>query len=96
MSTKHARRAEIRTYDRLFSVEAPDSEEGDFKDYLNPNSIEVIKEAYIEPYLANADKNSRYQFIRKGYYCVDKESTSDHLIFNRTVGLKDAWAKGNK
>jgi len=96
VSTKHARRAEIRTYDRLFSVEAPDSEEGDFKDYLNPNSIEVIKEAYIEPYLANADKNSRYQFIRKGYYCVDKESTSDHLIFNRTVGLKDAWAKGNK
>lgn len=96
VSTKHARRAEIRTYDRLFSVEAPDSEEGDFKDYLNPNSIEVIKEAYIEPYLANADKDSRYQFIRKGYYCVDKESNSDHLIFNRTVGLKDAWAKGNK
>jgi glutaminyl-tRNA synthetase len=96
VSTKHAKRAEIRTYDRLFSVEAPDGEEGDFKDYLNPNSMEVIKEAYIEPYLANADKNSRYQFIRKGYYCVDKESTSDHLIFNRTVGLKDAWAKGNK
>ncbi|AOM76674.1 glutamine--tRNA ligase/YqeY domain fusion protein [Pedobacter steynii] len=96
VSTKHAKNAEIRTYDRLFTVESPDSEEGDFKDYLNPNSIDVIKQAYIEPYLANADIDSRYQFIRKGYYCVDKDSTSEHLIFNRTVGLKDAWAKGNK
>ncbi|MNY32149.1 Glutamine--tRNA ligase [compost metagenome] len=96
VSTKHAKSAEIRTYDRLFTVESPDSEEGDFKDYLNPNSIDVIKQAYIEPYLANADIDSRYQFIRKGYYCVDKDSTPEHLIFNRTVGLKDAWAKGNK
>jgi glutaminyl-tRNA synthetase len=56
----------------------------------------VIKNAYIEPYLANADVNSKYQFIRKGYYCFDKESTPDRLIFNRTVGLKDAWTKGNK
>ncbi len=96
VSTKHAKKAEIRTYDRLFSVESPDSEEGDFKDYLNPESVEVIKEAFIEPYLANADLDSRYQFIRKGYYCVDKDSTPDHLIFNRTVGLKDAWAKAKK
>lgn len=96
VSTKHAKSAEIRTYDRLFSVESPDSEEGDFKDYLNPNSIDVIKQAYIEPYLADANVDSRYQFIRKGYYCVDKDSTPEHLIFNRTVGLKDAWAKGNK
>ena len=96
VSTKHAKSAEIRTYDRLFTVESPDAEEGDFKDYLNPNSVDVIKQAYIEPYLANADIDSRYQFIRKGYYCVDKDSTSEHLVFNRTVGLKDAWAKGNK
>lgn len=96
VSTKHAKKAEIRTYDRLFTVESPDSEEGDFKDYLNPESVDVIKEAYIEPYLANADLDSRYQFIRKGYYCVDKDSTPDHLIFNRTVGLKDAWAKAKK
>jgi len=96
VSTKHAKSAEIRTYDRLFTVESPDSEEGDFKDYLNPNSVDVIKQAYIEPYLANADIDSRYQFIRKGYYCVDKDSTPEHLVFNRTVGLKDAWAKGNK
>ncbi|MCX2452882.1 glutamine--tRNA ligase/YqeY domain fusion protein [Pedobacter sp. PLR] len=96
VSTKHAKKAEIRTYDRLFTVESPDSEEGDFKDYLNPDSVDVIKEAYIEPYLANADLDSRYQFIRKGYYCVDKDSTPEHLIFNRTVGLKDAWAKAKK
>ncbi|ALL04147.1 glutamine--tRNA ligase [Pedobacter sp. PACM 27299] len=96
VSTKHAKKAEIRTYDRLFTVESPDAEEGDFKDYLNPDSVEVIKEAYIEPYLASADLDSRYQFIRKGYYCVDQESTPDHLIFNRTVGLKDAWAKAKK
>jgi glutaminyl-tRNA synthetase len=96
VSSKHAKSAEIRMYDRLFTSESPDSEEGDFKDYLNPNSIEIIKQAYIEPYLANADKDARYQFIRKGYYCVDKESTPENLIFNRTVSLKDAWAKANK
>lgn len=96
VSSKHAKQAEIRMYERLFTVEAPDSEEGDFKDYLNPNSIEIIRQAYIEPYLADADKDSRYQFIRKGYYCVDKDSTSELLIFNRTVSLKDAWAKTNK
>lgn len=96
VSTKHAKSAEIRMYDRLFSVESPDAEEGDFKDYLNPNSMEVIKQAYIEPYLATADKDGRYQFIRKGYYCLDKDSTPEHLVFNRTVSLKDAWAKGNK
>jgi glutaminyl-tRNA synthetase len=96
VSVKHAKTAEVRTYDRLFTVESPDSEEGDFKDYLNKNSVEVISAAYIEPFLAHADKNSRYQFIRKGYYCLDKDSSSEQLIFNRTVGLKDAWAKANK
>lgn len=96
VSVKHAKTAEIRTYDRLFTVESPDSEEGDFKDYLNKNSVEIIKAAFIEPYLENADKDGRYQFIRKGYYSLDKDSTSDKLIFNRTVGLKDAWAKANK
>ena len=96
VSTKHAKTAEIRVYDRLFSVESPDSEEGDFKDYLHPDSVKVIKEAYIEPYLAGADLESRYQFIRKGYYCLDKDSTADHLVFNQAVGLKDAWAKAKK
>ena len=96
VSIAHAKTAEIRVYDRLFSVESPDSEEGDFKDYLNPDSVNVIQQVYIEPYLANADESSRYQFIRKGYYCLDKDSTPEHLVFNQTVGLKDAWAKAKK
>lgn len=96
VSTAHAKTAEIRIYDRLFSVESPDSEEGDFKDYLNPDSVKVIKQAYIEPYLADADLKSRYQFIRKGYYCLDSDSTPENLVFNQTVGLKDAWAKAKK
>ncbi len=96
VSSKHAKTAEIRTYDRLFTVESPDAEEGDFKDYLNPNSMEVITKAYIEPYLLNADQDGRYQFIRKGYYTLDKTSSAGNLIFNRTVSLKDAWAKTNK
>jgi len=96
VSSQHAKSAEIRLYDRLFSVESPDAEEGDFKDYLNPNSIEVIKQAYIEPYMANASKDIRYQFIRKGYYCLDDDATPELLIFNRTVSLKDAWSKSNK
>ncbi len=96
VSIAHAKTAEIRIYDRLFSVESPDSEEGDFKDYLNPKSMNVIQEAYIEPYLVDANINARYQFIRKGYYCLDTDSSADHLVFNQTVSLKDAWAKGNK
>jgi glutaminyl-tRNA synthetase len=96
VSVKHAKTAEVRIYDRLFTVESPDSGEGDFKDYLNANSVEVLKKVYIEPYLADADKDGRYQFIRKGYYSLDKDSSSGSLIFNRTVGLKDAWAKANK
>ena len=96
VSTAHAKTAEIRVYDRLYSVESPDGEEGDFKDYLNPDSVNVIQQVYIEPYLANADTSSRYQFIRKGYYCLDKDSTPEHLVFNQTVGLKDAWAKAKK
>lgn len=96
VSSKHARQAEVRMYDRLFTVESPDNEDGDFKDYLNPDSVTIIKQAYIEPYLANADRDSKYQFIRKGYYCLDQDSSAEHLVFNRTVSLKDTWAKTNK
>ena len=96
VSAAHAKTAEIRNYDRLFTVESPDGEEGDFKDYLNPNSMEVIEKAYIEPYLANANAETGYQFIRKGYYTLDSDSTAEHLVFNRTVSLKDAWAKAKK
>lgn len=91
VSAAHAQTAEVRLYDRLFSVESPDSEEGDFKDYLNPESMQVIKEAYIEPYLSNATTGRGYQFIRKGYFSLDRESKPGQLIFNRTVSLKEAW-----
>ena len=99
VSVKHAKTAEIRLYDRLFTAEEPDREEGDFKDYINPESLVVLKNAYIEPDMANAQQqlidnpDRRYQFIRKGYFCLDADSTADHLVFNRTVTLKDTWAK---
>jgi glutaminyl-tRNA synthetase len=70
--------------------------EGDFKDTINPNSLEVIRAAYIEPSLTKARLDDRYQFIRKGYFCLDKDSTENKLVFNRTVTLKDAWAKEAK
>ncbi len=95
VSAQHAKTAEIRLYDRLFTSETPDAEEGDFKDYLNPDSLTVLPNAYIEPALADANLESRYQFIRKGYFCLDKDSTADKLVFNRTVTLKDTFKKPN-
>ena len=95
VSAQHAKTAEIRLYDRLFTSETPDAEEGDFKDYLNPESLTVLPNVYIEPALADADLDSRYQFIRKGYFCLDKDSTIDKLVFNRTVTLKDTFKKPN-
>jgi glutaminyl-tRNA synthetase len=95
VSAKHAATAEVRLYDRLFKVENPSSEEGDFKDYINPDSLTVIN-AFIEPSLTKATLEDRYQFLRKGYFCLDKDSTEDQLVFNRTVTLKDAWAKEAK
>lgn len=95
VSAPHAKTAEIRLYDRLFTSETPDAEEGDFKDYLNPESLTVLPNAYIEPALADADLESRYQFIRKGYFCLDRDSTADKLVFNRTVTLKDTFKKPN-
>jgi len=91
-----AETAEVRLYDRLFKVEDPSSEEGDFKDYINEHSLEVLPNVYIEPALATAEIGEQFQFLRKGYFCVDKDSTQDRLIFNRTVGLKDTWAKEAK
>jgi len=93
VSVAHAATAEVRLYDRLFKVEDPSSEEGDFKDYINADSLQIINNAHIEPSLKNAASADRYQFIRKGYFCLDKDSTPEKLVFNRTVTLKDAWAK---
>jgi glutaminyl-tRNA synthetase len=93
VSAAHAATAEIRLYDRLFKVENPGAEEGDFKSYINPDSLQIIPNAYIEPGLVNAKPGERLQFLRKGYFSVDNDSTPEKPIFNRTVTLKDAWAK---
>jgi glutaminyl-tRNA synthetase len=87
---------EVREYDRLFQVEDPGSEEGDFKDYINPNSLHVITNALAEPALADAVNGGHFQFLRKGYFCTDTDSKPGHLVFNRTVTLKDTWAKEQK
>ena len=91
VSVPHAKTAEVRLYDRLFRVEDPSNEEGDFKEYLNPDSLQIIPTAYIEPDLANAEPGVGYQFMRKGYFTLDKHSSVDKLVFNRTVTLKDGW-----
>lgn len=93
VSIQHAMKAEVREYDRLFMDEAPDShEDKDFMEFLNPNSLNVIK-AFVEPSLENAAEGNRYQFQRLGYFCVDKDTTTEKLVFNKTVGLRDSWAK---
>ena len=89
----HAVTAEVRLYDRLFTSENPLGEDGDFKTTINPNSLQIITHAVVEPSLKDATAESRFQFIRKGYFCLDKDATADKLVFNRTVTLKDAWAK---
>ncbi len=84
---------EIREYDRLFQVEDPSSEEGNFKDYINPNSLTIIPNAMAEPAMLNVKSGDHFQFLRKGYFCVDKDTKSGKPIINRTVTLKDTWAK---
>lgn len=93
VSARHAVKAEVRLYDRLFKVEDVGNAEGDFKDHINTESLEVISNAYAEPALAADSSDNRYQFLRKGYFCLDKDSTAEKLVFNRTVTLKDTWAK---
>ncbi len=95
VSVPHAVRIEIRLYDRLFKVENPGEVEGDFKDYLNPDSLQVAQ-AFAEPELLNAHPNDRFQFLRKGYFYPDPDSKKEKLIFNRTVTLRDMWAKEPK
>lgn len=88
---------EIRDYDRLFALENPSAEEGDFRSLLNPNSLTVRTGVKVEPWLANAAKaGDHYQFQRLGYYTVDPDSTATRLVFNKTIGLKDTWAKQSK
>ena len=96
VSVAHAIDAEVREYDRLFIHENLAEAEGDFKEHINQNSLKIIPKVYAEPALAETNFNNRYQFLRKGYFCLDKLSSSNLLIFNRTVGLKDSWAKENQ
>jgi len=96
VSIGHAITIEVREYDRLFKVEDPSSEEGDFKDYINPDSLHITPQAYAEPALLISHADLRYQFIRKGYYTLDRDTTKEKPVFNRTVTLKDTWAKEQK
>ncbi|WP_395632211.1 glutamine--tRNA ligase/YqeY domain fusion protein [Flavobacterium sp.] len=93
VAVNHAIPAEVRVYDRLFTHESPDgNKEIDFKEFINPNSLEVIT-GFVEPSLQSAKNLDQFQFQRLGYFCVDKESSTEKLIFNKTVGLRDTWAK---
>lgn len=96
VAAQHALTAEIRIYDRLFNAEQPGKQEGDLTQYVNPDSLQIITNALLEPSLKNAETGQKFQFIRKGYFCVDKDSTTEKPVFNQTVGLKDSWAKEQK
>jgi glutaminyl-tRNA synthetase len=94
VSAAQAIDAEVRLYDRPFSVPEPDAS-GDFKSFINPNSLEVVT-AKCEPALASADPAERYQFERLGYFALDPDSTSEKQVWNRTITLRDTWAKAQK
>ena len=93
VSVQHAIEAEVRVYDRLFTHEAPDADKDiDFKQYINPRSLEIIR-GYMEPSLKSAEAGEHYQFQRLGYFCVDPDTNAERIVFNKTVGLRDTWAK---
>ena len=96
LNARDAATAEVRLYDRLFKVENPAAEEGDFKQYINPDSLQTIKNAFIEPHLQHAETGAHFQFIRNGYFCIDKDSKPGSLVFNRTVTLKEGFKPKEK
>ena len=96
VSASHALDAEVRLYDRLFTHPFPKEAEGDFTDYINPDSLQVIENAKVEPSLKDAPVGNSYQFERVGYFCVDPDTTDEKLVFNRTIALRDSWAKIEK
>ena len=96
LSCGHCLPAEVRLYDRLFSIENPSADERDFRELLNPDSLQVLTNCYVEKYVATKKPLDYLQFQRIGYFTMDKDSTADHLVFNRTVSLKDTWSKINK
>jgi len=91
LNARDAATAEVRLYDRLFKVENPAAEEGNFKDFINPDSLQIIKNAFIEPHIQHAETGAHFQFMRNGYFCIDKDSRPEALVFNRTVTLKDGF-----
>ena len=93
VSATHAVKAEVRLYDRLFSVENPSADPRDFRELLNPDSLKVLTECYVEPSLLSAEPLDHFQFQRIGYFNLDSDSSTEKLVFNRTVSLKDSWAK---
>ena len=93
VSVDHCKKAEVREYDRLFSIENPSADERDFRELINPNSLHVRKNCYVEDFAATKVAGEYLQFQRIGYFMADKNSTPDNLVFNKTVGLKDTWAK---
>jgi glutaminyl-tRNA synthetase len=98
VSAPHALKAQVRLYDRLFLTPNPleAAETEDFTSNLNPNSLEILHECFVEPSLAKAKEGTTYQFERQGYFCLDPDTTPGRLIFNRTVALRDSWAKIEK
>lgn len=96
LSASHCLPAEVRLYDRLFNVENPSADERDFRELLNPDSLTVLTNCYVEKYLTEKKPGDFLQFQRIGYFTMDKDSTAEKMVFNRTVGLKDTWAKINK
>ena len=93
VSSDHCQKAEVRIYDRLFNVENPSADERDFHELLNQDSLKVIDNCYVENYLTEKKPGEYLQFQRIGYFVLDPDSTPEHLVFNKTVGLKDTWAK---
>lgn len=93
VSVSHSIKAEVREYDRLFNVENPSADECDFRELLNPESMKVHKNCYVEKFLSEKQPGDYLQFQRTGYFILDPDTTADHLVFNKTVGLKDTWAK---
>lgn len=93
VSVNHSIKAEVREYDRLFNVENPSADERDFRELLNPESMKVHKNCYVEKFLSEKQPGDYLQFQRTGYFILDPDTTADHLVFNKTVGLKDTWAK---
>jgi len=91
VNARDAATAEVRLYDRLFKVENPAAEEDDFKEYINPDSLQIIHNAFIERNIQHAEAGTHFQFIRNGYFCIDKDSKPEHLVFNRTVTLKEGF-----